>query len=586
MKKIIILAISILFVSVSCDKEEEGNSKPTQLNATDGFAVGCIHIDFEKDPNVDYVFLERREKGAENWEMITSTGLTSFDEIHGYPNTGGMPPGKVFEYRIKNGWPEDAPYSDIEEGYAYDIIPVTEIDISTSGDKASNLLTWNEENNGTFINESEIYFDVYRSEDSLGTYSKIAKVDEDRSYFDQFPPSLIGKDIFYRIDVYYNFHLNLPSGGNHWETTTPVQGTVVRALSSSSENPTVDYSATELGQIVQASQGGIPTLLEKKVNGSMYVGLLNNAGATGYGIPELYKLNGTSWSKEWTANPPNEFNKVNYAIASSSQFLAGVQDSLCVYEWNGSAWGNNIAPDNLGQADGPSSVTIEVSDDNLYMAITQHPNYDLQVLKYNGSSWDTIGGDANGIIASGTISDITIEEINNTLYLHYLIDNTLHIKHLDGTAWQSDLSWSNDNVLAIDLAASGNDLYFTTETNNSGYLGGVYKVTSTSTTEEIILGSNTSEDSFKFPESITIDTDGNLIVVSFNYNTSTASFYPNLKLYDGTDWKTISGDFSDGIDPAIVSAVGTDLIYVYGDGVSENGAGDPTIIKSKKMTKQ
>jgi hypothetical protein len=34
--------------------------------------------------------------------MITSTQLTSFDENSGYPNTG-MPPGKVFEYRIKNG---------------------------------------------------------------------------------------------------------------------------------------------------------------------------------------------------------------------------------------------------------------------------------------------------------------------------------------------------------------------------------------------------------------------------------------------------------------------------------------------------
>ena len=583
MKKITVLTISILIVFISCNKEDTGNSKPKQLNATDGFAVGCIHIDFEKDPNVETIILERREKDGGDWQVITSTSLTSFDENSGYPNTG-MPPGKVFEYRIKNCCSDDAEYSDIEEGYAYEIIPVTEIEITSSGDKASNLLTWNEENNGSFINESEIYFDVYRSEDSLGTYSKIAQVDEDRSYFDQLPSSLIGKDLFYRIDVYYSFHLNLPSGGNHWETTTPVQGTVVGTLSDSSENPTVNYNTTDLGQIAASTQGGIPTLLEKNINGTLYLGLINNAGATQYGIPELYKLNGTSWSKEWTIDAPNEFDRVNYAIASSSHFVSGIQDSLCVYEWNGSAWGNNLAPDNLGQADAPSSVSIEVSDDNLYMAITQHPNYDLQVLKYNSSNWDTIGGDANGIIASGTISDLHIQKTGSKLYLQYIIDNTLYIKHLEGAAWVNDLTWTKDNIADIDFALSGDEIYFIAGTSNSSYRGGLYKVTSATTAQEII--SNATDDWFQFPVSISVDSDYSIIVASMKYNESTTSFYPYLNLYDGLEWKTISGDFSGGIDPAIVSAIGTDLIFVYGDAASENASGDPTNIKSTKMTKQ
>ena len=228
MKKIILLIFSILLFLYSCDNEEQGNSSPKELNATDGFAVGCIHIDFNKDPNVSTVILERREKGSEEWQVITSTSLTSFDENSGYPNTG-MPPGKVFEYRVKNGSPEDAEYSNVEEGYAYDILPVTEIEITSNvqwDDKTLNILKWNEENNGTFINESDILFDIYRSEDSIGTYSKIGQVGEDRSFSDELPASMLGTKVYYRIDVYYNFHLNLPSGGNHFELTTPIKGTI------------------------------------------------------------------------------------------------------------------------------------------------------------------------------------------------------------------------------------------------------------------------------------------------------------------------------------------------------------------------
>jgi len=587
MKKLILFAISILIILISCEKEEDKDMSPKNINASDGFYVGCIHIEYQKEQNVA-VQIERREKGTDPWTVIAySTESTSFEDNEGYIETG-MPPGRIFEYRIKNSFGDNPEYSEIEEGFAFEYVPVTEIEIESYppdyDGNVTNFLSWNAGNHNSFLNDSEIYFNVCRSTDSLGTYEVIATVGEDRSYTDVIP-STVQQNVFYRIDIFYEYSMITYRGAGKNYTTAPLEGTI-RGTSSGNANPIINYTSTLLGQLAQSSQGGISQLLEKNINGTLYLGLINEAGATGYGIPELYKLNGTTWQKEWSVDIPNEFNRINYAIASGSQFVAGINDSLCVYEWNGSAWGDNLASDNLGKDDSPSAVSIEMYNDDLYMAITQHPDYDLQVLKYDGNKWETIGGDANGIIASGTIRGITIEEIGNNLYLHYMIDNTLYIKHLEGTSWQSDLSWSNDNVFSIDLAASGNDLYFTTETNNSGYLGGVYRVTSTSTTEEIILGSNTGEDSFRFPESITIDTDGNLIVVSFKYNTSTASFYPHLKLYDGTDWKTISGDFSDGIDPAIVSAIGTDLIYVYGEGVSENASGEPTIIKSKRMTKQ
>jgi len=594
MKRIVVLTISILLVVFSCDKNEERIVPKPTFDALDGFTVGVIRLTFADTPEGDAIAVERREKGTQEWQYIGSCGNSFFDDNYGYTQDDeivGMPP-KVFEYRARNSRYEygdleergGEEYSEIQEGFAYNIIPITEINIEKG--LKSNHLTWNAGNNESFLNQSTIYFNVFRSEDSLGTYTKIAQVDKDRSYFDDFTfkPELQGKKLYYRVDVFYDFEIIMSTGGNHFESTTPVEGTIVAASVNSGGNPTVDYTINELGQVVLASQGGIPTLLEKNVNGTLYLGLINNAGATGYGTPELYKLNGTTWQREWSNNPSNEFDNINYAIASSSQYVAGIQDSLCVYEWNGSSWGNNLAPNNLGKSESPSTVSLAVDNDNLYMAITQYPDYDLQVLKHNGSGWDTIGGDAYGIIASGTISDITLEKIGNGIYLHYLIDNILNIKHLSGDSWVTDLIWTKDNITDVDIAMGSSGLYFISGSTNSTYRGGVYKITSTSTAEEII--SNSTDDWFQFPLSISIDSDDNLIVVSMKYNESTTSFYPYLNLHDGTDWKTISGDFSDGIDPAVVSAQGTDLIYVYGDGASENASGDPTIIKSKKMTKK
>ena len=61
--------------------------------------------------------------------------------------------------------------------------------------------------------------------------------------------------------------------------------------------------------------------------------------------------------------------------------------------------------------------------------------------------------------------------------------------------------------------------------------------------------------------------------------------YPNLSLYDGSNWNTISGDFSDGIEPISVHADGTDIYYVYGDKNNVTTWGDTKSIKSAKFTK-
>ncbi|MGC9341823.1 MAG: hypothetical protein ACP5E3_03910 [Bacteroidales bacterium] len=584
MKKLLFFILSILLIIISCEKEDEGFPIPNDFTVSEGFAVGCIHIEFNKDPDVSSVILERREKGSENWQVITATGLSSFEDNHGYPNTG-MPPGKIFEYRIKNDWPQNAEYSQVEEGYAYEIIPVTEIEITSNlqwDDKTLNILTWNEANNGSFINESEIFFDIYRSEDSLGNYQKVGQVGEDRSFSEELPADMKGTKVYYRIDVYFSFELNLPSGGNHWESTTPVEGTVVGSPVNSGGNPILDYTMTDLGQVASSVQGGIPQILEKNVNGSVFLGLINEAGATGYGVPSLYRLNGSSWTNEWTADPPNEFNEIHFGIASGSQFVAGIDDSLCVYEWNGSAWSDNLTPSNLGKADSPSGISIEIIDEELYLAIKQYPNYELQVLRYNQGDWQPIGDNENGILASGNILDLKLENIDGTLYISFLEENTLHIMHFNGTSWENDLSWTKDYIADIDIAMGSSGLYFISGSSNPVYRGGAYKVTSSTTAEEII--SNLSDEWFQFPLSLAIDSEDNLILSSMNFE-SAESFYPFINIWDGVEWKTLSGDFSDGIDPVSIVAQGTDIIYIFGEAASENGVGDPTRLMSRKFTK-
>lgn len=581
MKKLIPFTfVLFLLIFNACEENSSKNPKPKELNATDGSAVGCIHIDFVKDENVESVILERREKGTTDWQVITGTSLTSFDENQGYPNTG-MPPGKVFEYRIKNDWPDDAEYSEIEEGYAYDIIPVTEIKITST--ETSNTLIWNEQNNGSFINESEIFFEIYRSEDSLGVYEKVATVGEDRSYFDNFSnqPELQGKKFYYRVDVFFSFGLNLPSGGSHWESTTPIEGTVVGSSIENGENPTVNYITTDLGQILASSGGAIIDIKEKVIDNTVYLGVITDA--TLYGKPALYSLNNSSWQSVWSSVPDVEFDEINFAISGNNSYIAGnSNDSLCVYNWDGSSWSSNLTPDNLGKDESPSSMSIESYNDELYMAITQHPDYNLQVLKYNGSEWDHIGGDANGDVATGNIYDIEVENINGTLYMYYRIDDIFYIKHLNGTTWTTNLEWNQEWLGGIELVKNGSDLYFSSNTRSSSYNGGVYHVTSTTTVENLIPNESDWFTSGAF--ALSIDSDGNLIVASMQME-SAELIYPYLNIYDGTEWKTITGEFSDGMTPVSISTIGTDIYYTYGDASTENASGDPTAIKSKKFTK-
>ena len=339
--------------------------------------------------------------------------------------------------------------------------------------------------------------------------------------------------------MYFRFELNLPSGGNLWESTAPIEGTIVSSESNTGGNPTVDYTITDLGQAASSSLGFIHSLETKEIDNTIYLGAIIDAGANSIGKPALYKLNGSSWQAQWPSlpNPDIGFTRTSFAINS----------------------------------------------DKSYMAIEQAPDFDLQVLKWDGmSAWDTIGGDVNGKIATGSIFESKIENIDGTLYLHYLQNDILNIKHLDGTSWTTDLEWPQDHLTDIQLDKNGSELYFSSNTLSINFDGGVYRVTGTSSVENIIP--NDAEWFELGVFSFTIDSEGSLIVSSMKVE-SAELHYPYINVYDGTEWKTISDDFSDGTEPTGIESIGTDIYYIYGDATSQGQWIDPTILKSKKYTK-
>jgi len=242
----------------------------------------------------------------------------------------------------------------------------------------------------------------------------------------------------------------------------------------------------------------------------------------------------------------------------------------------------------MGMTEAPAAMDLEVLSNEVYVAMKAYPDWDLTVVKWTGSSWNSVGGDVNGWIESDNdVFNVALENFGGTLYLYYLVENsdynhTLHIKHLNGTTWDTDLAWTADNIMKIQIAQGSGILYFKSSTQSAGqYRGGVYKVTSTSTVETL---ADDNDDWFYTPSAITVDSDGNVIICSEKIE-SQSVFYPALFLYDGSNWKSISGDFSDGDTPLAIRTIGPDIYYVYGDASNQSAMNYPTILKSAKFTK-
>ncbi len=588
--------IILMIIILSCEKEKI--TVPNDFTASQGTYIGVVHIAYG---NIDgQAIVYRYNEDNAQWEELIWSWSTQWDDV-GWLLPNGIIPGKEYRYKMRLH-SDDAGYSEYSNeinGYAFKGTgaEITSINRENNGDKVDITINWRNPNDLSEIkNLQDIYYDIYRTEDgNVADYEMIKSIyssfnngapQYEWSYDDTWlDPS---KNFTYKIVTRYVYAFIDSNGDSRDYNEYIVDGNSVDNNGNGNQgNPIVEYTTTDLGQVIAASSGIVRDIEEKMVDNTLYLGAITDAAL--YGKPVLYRLNGSSWQNVWNSVPDVEFDEINFAVSNTGSYLAGIRDSLSVFFWDGSSWSENLTSDNLGQDDSPSAISIEVLDNELYLAIKQHPQYDLQVLKYSGSKWDTIGGDGSGIIAAGAIFETKLKNINGTLYLHYKIDDVLYIKHLEGTSWVTDLTWEQAWLSDIELVKTGSELYFSSGSASTDFDGGVYRVDNSTTVTNLIPDEHEAWFTMGAFD-LTSDSDGNLIVASMKYEfedesqTSLISF-PHLNVYDGTEWKTISGEFTDGIVPVCLNAIGTDIVYIYGDATSENASGDPTRIKSKKMSK-
>jgi hypothetical protein len=587
MKKIIGYLTLIAMISItSCEKDPP---IPSDLTASQGTYVGVVHIAYASvsgDGEIIYEAFRFNEDNAE-WQGIGSSTLSNWDD-YGYKLIDNkIEPGKKYRYKVQsNDDNGESGKSNEVSGYAFigEVAEITSINKEIDGDDVDLTINWTDNNNRLALkNLTYTEYKVQRIEN--GNYADMSCVhteysdDFSKKYF-SYKDSYLKKDIEYSylIETYYYYTYHDCNGVYNDGAYYKITGEAVNDTSGNNTNPTVDYITDDLGQIVAAtSDNTILDIQEKVVNGNVYVGAIIGSTIFG-GTPSLYKLNGSSWQNVWTCDALNKSMRSYFAVNSSGEsYIAGSCDSLCIYKHDGSVWSNDIAPDGINGLWG-----IEVFNDELYLIAEFEA---LRVLKYNGSTWEIIGGD----IASGSIFNIDIENIGGSLYINYEINDNLYIKHLNGTSWTQDLQWSQEWLSKIGLAKNGSDLYFSTSTSSiSDYPGGVYRVTSATTVENLIPDGAGDSWFIQGAFTMSIDSDGNIIVSSTNaekISNTEIELYPYLIQYDGTEWSTIKGNYKDGVGPIGLSTLGTDIYYMYGDEVTANAAKQATVLKSKKLTK-
>ena len=595
MKKIKFLLLFILPIILFCIScEEDELPKPTTFIASDGTYIGVVHLAYEEVPGAENYEVFRLNNETAEWQDISWTSQTNWDDIGWMLPNEEIIPGQVYQYKFRthaNG-PGHGPYSEIETGYAFDPEEVTITEVTRDYTESENIIIWTDPNNYDPIQNliRKEYIVYYATEDDLDNFRKAGNT-TDLSYEHYVYADEV---YYYKVETNYTYSIT-NSNWSTYEAYSEVESDITKEGSgSNNDDPEIiSYTKTDLGTVVTSDDA--ITFTEFKQTGiNIYLGVLEDVSLTGYGTPAVYMLNGSSWNGTGGTLPSDitsstSIGKMGIAVSSSKIYLAALDlDSIYIHESDGSTWSNNLAAGSMGYDDSHSAMDIEVLNDELYLAAKVYPDWDLKIFKWTGTIWETVGGDASGFIESGVaIFNVSLENYNGTLYLTYTIKNadynhTLHIKHWNGTTWESDLEWTADNIMGIKIAKGSSGLYFVSRSQAfSEYKGGVYKVATVTTIDELVTENDLW---FATPYDITIDDDGNVIITSIKVESQT-SIYPNLSLYNGSTWNTISGDFSYGKYPVSVHADGTDIYYVYGDANNLTSWNETKALKSMKLSK-
>jgi hypothetical protein len=586
LKQLILISI-LVFLFSSC--KEEQLDMPGNFIVSQGSYLGVVHFSWDPVAGAQNYNIERQDPETSEWKDAATTSGTAVDDYGFNLPDNKIVPGKHYKYRISAGSSDkdDSGYiNSSQEGWTYVLQPViVTASFETNGDVT---VSWTESNLlNQLKNFTSAEYTIFRKNASVQNFVSAGTTQGDTSFTDNSP----GDDPQYKVEAKYHYSYQNMDYGTY-EDMASLESEISIATGNSGPG-TVAYTPTELSNI--SSTEGISFAEIKSYNDTQYLGIIKDADAAGKGSPVIYKLNGTSWQAVGGTYPEDIMNEtslgvMNFAVDDSHTYLAGLSfDSLYIYSWNGSSWSDNMALNNMDLGDSPSEMDIESISNTLYLAATLAPDQDLKVLKWSGSDWVAVGGDANGWIEKGAdIFDLGLENIGGTLYMIYSTKNsefnsTVHIKHLSGTTWNTDLDWTADNIIGIKLAAnSTSSLYFSSNSQQHDvYPGGVYKVLSTSTVENLISSSDTwFLDSYK----ITVNDDDNVFIVSDKL-VSDSEIYPAIYNYNGNKWTILSGDFSSGTHPVTIHASGGDIYYTFGDATNLTTWNAPKALKSVMFSK-
>jgi len=553
--------LSLIFV-MSCEQDEQLDTV-INISVSRGTYIGVIHVNWDPVPDAQYYNIERKGPDGD-WIGAGTVAGPPFDD-YGF----GLPDNKLVEgtrytYRISSGSSSDSdsPYSDpSEEGWLYEIKPI-QLTVTREND-GTVTLSWSDTNQLVInmnTNVHEISYKIKRRYENETEYTDIHTIDnvetvQNMSYID----NSVAKDkkAYYQIQGIYRYeYKNMDYGVFYADWIKDYN-----EIEESGGSIQVNYNVLQLSSL-PASASGYGFVRLKNINNVIYAATIPKPAL---GNPVIYKLNGTSWQNISSAYPNNllkNYESVSICGDGTNLWVGGISDSAYVYSYN-SGWNGNLAKDNLGLTAKPDHLLIEYTQETLY-ALCDHDDK-LEVYSYaNNSVWNSEAILEN----SNAINNLGFKVFNGKLYAYYLITNTqtnstLKIKHLEGSNWQTDFTAAFDNIMDVKVFVDNSgEIYFISDSQEpSTWQGGVFKVTSASSAQDLVSDSN---EWLTFPIDIDYDDMDNPIVL-YAKIVSQTNVEMHLAVYENGEWKEVAGDFSSHVSPADIES-NNGLYYVFGDG--------------------
>lgn len=567
-KMLPVFIIAIFAILTSC--EDEQLESVNNITVSQGTYFGVVHLNWTPVVDAQRYNIQRMGPDAQ-WLDAGTVNEPPFDDYGFNLPDNKLVPGVRYQYRMTSGADDidDSDFSPVSsEGWSYELKPI-EIQ-AQKNDNGNVTITWTDPNAEQLqkYNLNNITYKLVRGFEGQGDMYdlQLAEVsisganEQDKLTYTESDPST-GYTENYFVEATYTYtYKNMD-----WGTTNDFcRSATDRVTATSSGGGTeITYNTTFLNDIPRANSG-CGWLELKNINNSIYASIITNPSV---GKPVVYKLSGTAWTNISSAYPEGlqkNYEKISIAGDGANIWVAGISDSAYIYSLNNSAWSGNLASKNMGLANKPDQLMAEYFNNKLY-ALCDHDN-SLELYSYSqNSAWHSESIVEN----SDAITNIGFKVFNSKLYVYYLITNsasnaTLKIKHFDGSVWQTDFEKAYDYFMNIDVYVDNSGvIYFTSGSQDMNqYAGNVYKVTSSSSADEMIGSDNQW---LTIPGKIASDDNGNPVVVYSKYISETEGLEQHLAVYDSGEWKKIAGDYSSSVAPADIELNGA-LYFVYGDG--------------------